>query len=114
MRLAGTNYEKYVQERLDAEILENDNGFLVFKIKDGECFIVEMFIDLAWRKIGSGRLLIEELMSIAKDKNCKILTANVFLTDKGASSTLIAAFKVGFQLGSLGNGCISIFKKIGD
>ena len=50
------------------------------------------------RRSGQGRSLIEQIAERARAAECDVITANIFLEDPNASSTLIAAIRVGFKV----------------
>lgn len=105
-------YAKYMKERQNAEILENESGFVVYKFLEKECFINEMFVDTNKRSKGVGRALIYELEAIALEKGCDCISANIHLWDKGASNTLMAALSVGFEVSRSEQNILLIAKKI--
>lgn len=111
--LKNTLYYQYVKDRLNAEILEDDTGFIVYTIVGEECFIQEMAVRKGVCGMGYGKNLIADLEEIAKKAECKFISANVHLWDKGAPNTLTAAFKTGFELSQANNQIITIIKKIG-
>lgn len=113
MNLKNTVYAQYVKERSNADILEDESGFIVYTISNGECFIHEMSVRQVVRGQGYGKSLIADLEKIAKENKCEAITANVHLWDKGAANTLTAAFKTGFELGRAENNTILIIKKLG-
>lgn len=94
--LKATLYYGYVKDRLGADILENECGFLVYKISDGECFIVDMY--MLDKGQGHGRSLIDDLKQIASKESCKYISGNIHLADKNQSNTLAAALAVGFKV----------------
>lgn len=108
--IRGSLYEKYVKERAGCEILEQDFGFISYKIENAECFIADMFVDEPERKKGRSRELMDELSEIAIDAGCLRITANIFLNDKNANQTLIAALLIGFNVISAGPVFITIEK----
>lgn len=111
--LKNTPYYQYVKDRLGADILEDETGFIVYSIAGQECFIQEMAVRKNAAGMGYGKALIAELEEIAKKADCKFISANVQLWDKGAANTLTAAFKTGFELSQANNQIITIIKKIG-
>ena len=107
-----TLYAQYISEREDALVLENENGFLTYKIMNQECLVINMFIKPALRKKGEGRFLVSELSDIARAKGCLYITANIYLNDGGATKTLISALMAGFGISAADRGTITIYKNI--
>lgn len=110
--LSNTLYLKYVQERAEAEIIENEHGFIVYRVFNSECFIMEMYIAPESRGSGLCRSLINQLTSIVSDRGCSIITANIHLEDKGASKTLMSALKLEFRVAAANGGILLIAKEI--
>lgn len=111
--LNDTLYAKYIEERAGGKIIEDDRGFIAYRINGPECFIMEMYIAEDYRKGGAGREFIDKLSSIAKEHGCTHITGNVFLDLKGASNTLIAALMVGFRVAEGSKDAVLIVKEIG-
>lgn len=112
-KLSNTLYAKYIKEREDLDIIENEVGFITYKTRALECFIADMFVDLEERGKRKGIKLLEELVVKAKDAGCTHITATVHLWDNGASNTLFAALKSGFKVAQAQNGSLLIVKDIG-
>lgn len=111
--IKNTPYYQYVKDRLGADILEDDTGFIVYTLAGDECFIQDMAVRKGVAGMGYGKTLIADLEELAKKAGCKFISANVHLWDKGAPNTLTAAFKTGFELQNAQNQIITIIKKIG-
>lgn len=96
--IADTLYAKYINERLGHEILENETGFIVYKVNGKEVFIVDMYVRQGMRKNGLGSDLIKNLIGLATFHEAEVITANIHLFDVNANSTLMAALKTGFKV----------------
>jgi GNAT superfamily N-acetyltransferase len=105
-----TLYAKYIKERQGREILENEDGFIIYEVIGKECFIADMFVVKDVRNLGVGADLIKKL--ILKNTDCEIITATIWLWDKGAKNTLRAAMAVGFELLRTEPGCLIVAKNI--
>lgn len=112
-KLSTSPYAPYIKARLNADILEDDTGFITYTIAGEECFIQDMAVRQGFCGQGYGKSLIADLEELAKKSGCKFISANVQIWDKGASNTLTAAFKTGFELSTANNQFITIIKKIG-
>ena len=113
-KLSNTKYAKYIKDRMNAEILEDDTGFIIYSfINKDECFIHEMSVVPAICGQGYGKQLIAELEDISLHSGRKYISAHVQLWDKGAPNTLTAAFKTGFELATANQTYITILKKLG-
>jgi GNAT superfamily N-acetyltransferase len=107
-----TLYAKYIKEREDLEVLENESGFITYKISGKECFIANMYVEADQQRKGRGHILIMVLEKLAKNHGCEFLSANIHLKDHGASKTLIAALLVGFEVKAADLGVLVIIKDI--
>ena len=96
--IADTLYAKYINEREGAHIVETPSGFCTYKIKNQECFIIDLFVAQEARKSGEARRLIELLNSIAHESDCNVITANILLADPGANTTLAASLAIGLSV----------------
>ena len=107
-----TLYAKYIKERDQVEILENECGFLLYKIIGKDCLIVDLFIEAESRNLGECRKLVDELSLIAKSANCESLFGNIQINDPGSSRTMKAALAIGFEILSANIQLITIIKKL--
>lgn len=112
--IKNTLYAKYISQRAGHEILENEHGFVIYKINGEECFIVDMFVDNEMRKKYYGSDFINELVEIGKSKNCKFITANIHLWDANYQVTLISSFKNGFNIVKASNDVLLISRNLED
>lgn len=110
--IADTLYAKYISEREDAKIIENESGFLTYKIFNNEILILNLFVDKDCRKKGICTNLIYELEGIAKENRCDIISGYIQINDIGCNSTLFTALKIGFKIGAANQQSILIYKKI--
>jgi len=101
-----------MKERQNADLIQNQKGFVFYRIHSDECYIVEMFIDEPYRGGPAFKELIETLELIAKDCQCKYMSANIYLNDPGCNRSLSAALKVGFKLHQANNNILLIVKEI--
>lgn len=105
-------YGKYIQERQGAEILENDFGFIIYKLNIDECFIIDMGVDFVFRKNGKGSELLATLEKVAALEGCKYISANIHISDPGHKNTVIAALLAGFKIIKAEVGILVIVKEI--
>lgn len=98
MMISKTLYGKYLEERGGGKLIEDDMGFVTYRIEGKECFLMEIFADPHNRKIGIARDLVNRLSEAARAAGCTIITANIYLNDPCANNTLISALLIGFKL----------------
>ncbi len=106
----GDNYKSYLVERQDAKVLDRPEGFIIYRILDKECFIVDMFILKNHRNTEVLSDLFSDLQILAK--GCDTITGNIHLSDKGCNRTINAAFKLGFKVIQANNNCLLIAKEL--
>jgi GNAT superfamily N-acetyltransferase len=95
------------------ECFESTFGFCFYKVQGEEFFINDFYIARELR--GNGRNLERELISIAKQRGCKILTGNVYCNDDGrnfATKLMKMILGVGWKVNGFGKNCVMIYKEI--
>lgn len=97
-RLDETLYKEYIWRRERGQIYETDYGFVTYKVMEREVFLSDIYVKSEERKSGHARKLVSHLIDIAKVNKIPLVTAKVYLEDKQHQNTLIAAFKIGFQI----------------
>lgn len=107
-----TLYFKYIQERDQAEIIENDFGFVTFKIVNKECFILNMYVLPEYRRSGNFSCMIKLLGEKALQEGCEFISGNIQMYDSGKNKTLSAALSVGFEIVASDINTICIIKKL--
>lgn len=105
-------YAKYIKEREDADVIENEHGFLTYKVIGKELAIDNLYVDSNYRKSGCCFSLVQEVEEIAKKQRCEIITGTIHLIDPGANITVQAALRIGFKIHSANNNKIIIYKNI--
>lgn len=108
--IKNTLYAKYIKEREGAEVIENENGFVTYKIVKNECFLINIFSEK--RQNGCARDLIDLLTQEAIDHKCDCITANVYLSDPNVTITTIFALKLGFKIVTANNNVLLIVKEV--
>ena len=71
-------YGKYLKARQNIDVLESEHGFVLYKIQDEECFIVDMGVDEKFRLQGNGLKLLNQLEQIAVENGVKVITGTFF------------------------------------
>ena len=112
MRLVNSLFAKYISDRQGHKILEDGAGFIIYKINEDECFIVDMYVDENIQQTGRGKNLISALADLARFEKCKYISANIHLWDKNANKTLLAALYTGFKVVKAEVGILVILKEI--
>jgi len=111
--VSNTLYARYAKARMDYDILENEKGFVFYRIAREECYIAEMFIDIEHRGTGEFRRLIDQIERAAKEHGCECLSANIHIKDRNHRTALMSALHVGFHIVSADQGILTIIKQLG-
>ena len=111
--ISETLYANYINEREGFEVLETTKAFVLYKIKDKECFISHAYTHSEVRNRHEMSELIHDLEDISLKRGCLKINASIDLRDKNASHTLLVSLKYGFKVILAANGIMLIEKLIG-
>lgn len=106
-------YEKYIKERENKTYVGSDHYFFTYNIENGELYLANIYLDPDYRGTSLVAEIDAELVRIAKENDCRIITANIWLWDQGFHRTLKCSFKLGFKIISAQNNGVVIAKEIG-
>lgn len=110
--IQNTLFAKYLSEREGKQIIEDERGFIVYKIVGEECYLAEGFVSEEARGSSAASDLFRHLLAAAQAEGCKAITANIHLIDPGAMRTLAAALKRGFRVASANNNVLLIIREV--
>jgi hypothetical protein len=110
--ISETLYANYINEREGFEVLETPKAFVLYKIKDDECFISHAYTHSEVRNQHEMSKLIYDLENISFKRGCLKINASIDLRDKNASHTLLVSLKYGFKVILAENGIMIIEKQI--
>lgn len=110
--IADSLYAKYISQRSGFKVLEDKTGFIIYKITNDECFIVDMFVEDFFRQKGKGKELVDTLSDLARFEKCTFVSAHIHLFDNNANNTLHAALHTGFKVVRAENGILTIIKNL--
>lgn len=105
-------YAQYILEREDFEIIESEKGFATFQIKDGLCYIRDIFVKRELRDKRVAADMADQITLIAKERGCVELIGSVCPEARGATSSLKVLLAYGFKLKSSQNNLILFTKGI--
>jgi GNAT superfamily N-acetyltransferase len=105
-------FGQYIEEKEHREIIENDYGFIVYKIEKDECHISELFVSKEHRRSKVGTELADKVQSIAKEAGCKYLTCFSMPCSATVTGSLMAKLQYGFKVHSCQQDRIVLFKEI--
>jgi predicted GNAT family acetyltransferase len=112
MSIKDTLYYQYIREREGSEVIECEDGFLVYCENERSLFIKDTFVKPEARKSGAARYLVSTLEELAREKQKEWIFAHVQMNDPGRHDTLIAAFRIGFELVESGVVFLVIAKRV--
>lgn len=105
-------YFDYIKEREGKDFIVFPFGFMIYKIHGEECHICDAYVEPDKRCSYVATEMANKLTKIAKEKGCKILSANVVPSLNGATESIQAQLKYGFKIHSAHHDCIVLTKEI--
>lgn len=105
-------FGQYILEREGKGILENEHGFLTYKIHGEECYIEDIFIKKESRRSGAATEMAKEIESMARAEGCKFLTGTCVPSTRGATESMRAMLGYGFRIHSAMEDRIILIKEI--
>lgn len=88
----------YAKERENMETLENEWGFLTYKVLPEEYRIFDIYVLPEHRKSGLAAKMADQVASLAIQNGCKILTGSVDTYANGATSSVKVLLAYGFKV----------------
>lgn len=110
--IQNTLIAKYLKEREDKRIIEDERGFIIYKIQGEECFIAEAFVDESARGTSAGMDLIRHLCAEAKAEGCKAISGTVWVNANGSMRALRAGLKMGFKIVAANNDALLLVMEV--
>lgn len=99
-------YGFYIKERENAEIIENDDGFITYQIRGDEVFIRDFYVVPPRRKTRVAFNLGQQLIQVAKAQGCRSMVATVFPLLNGSQEALKIFMKYGMKITACRENCI--------
>ncbi len=88
----------YAKERENMETIEKEHGFLTYKFFPDECRMFDIYVLPEQRKSGLAAQMADEVVSLAKQNGCKILTGSVDTRANGATVSVKVLLAYGFTV----------------
>lgn len=109
-----SNYAKYLLERANKFIYEDERGFAVyfFLPQSGICYIEDIFVDSNFRRKGVASFYADEITKIARAQGCTHLMGSVQPGVPGATESMKALLAYGFYLDSVDSKLVYLLKNI--
>lgn len=110
--IVSSMYKKYVEERTNKSVLENESGFAVYSFTIDTVYIEEIFVSDEFRKSGRAVKMADEICEIAKSKGIKKVFGSVCPSAKGSTASLKVLLAYGMRLETATNDFIIMSKEI--
>jgi ribosomal protein S18 acetylase RimI-like enzyme len=95
-------YADYLQERENAHILENENGFCIYKyLSPTTAYLQDIYVKPEWRKTAIGKKMLEDVVKICKKSNISALLASTDISANNPEVSALAILKSGFKFHKL-------------
>lgn len=107
-------YFQYIKERENLDFVEIEEGFFTYKINGDECYLNNVFLKPEHRGTPATIKIMNKIIEAAQSRDCKLISANVYLNDHGFHRTIKSALKLGFSFVLAQNNCVTIVKKLGE
>jgi hypothetical protein len=105
-------YGKYLAESFGKEIVEDSHGFATFSIVKDECYVENVFVLPEFRSKKKALCYIEEIVEIAKTRQCKYLTTTVNPGINNPERSMKIILSYGFKLHSCDQNKIIFMKEL--
>lgn len=110
--IQNTLFYKYISEREGKRIIEDERGFIVYKINGADCFIAEAFVDESARGTSAGMDLVRHLKAEAQAEGCKTISGTVWVNAKGSMRALRSGLKMGFKIVAAENDALLLVMEV--
>lgn len=107
-----TLFKTYLKTQNDADIVEDESGFIIYRIAGEECYISELFVDDKAKGTGKCKELINVLSDIARFEKCTFLSGKIHLVHSGANHAVSVALHLGFKIIKAEQNTIIITKQL--
>jgi len=107
-----TKYAKYIKEKANHQLFEDDFGFITFEVTNCIIHIHDLWVDPDYRHKGHGSKLIEEVLKANKTEEIKYLSSSVQLNANYVTETLKAQLHYGFSVVGANENEIKLLKEL--
>ena len=92
-----SQHARFIKEHQNRETIEHDYGFIVYSFGlDGNCYIGDIWVEPEERQNGRGRQLLDEVIAIAKEKQCFALIGCTELSYNHPELSMLSMLHTGF------------------
>lgn len=94
-----SHYANYIREREDKGIIENEKGFVTYKIFDnGEIYLQDIYVAPEYRTSGVATELADKVVEIGREHGSKLLVGSVCVDDLNATRNMKVFLAYGMQI----------------
>lgn len=105
-------FADYFKEKLGCTTIETEFGFVVYQIFEDEFFVREYYIVPEKRCTKLHSYFFSEIDRIAKENNCKMVSASIDIKSIDPETPLIFNLKNGFKIHSLSGNRILLTREL--
>lgn len=90
-------FSLFKKEYANTEVLEVDNGFATFMLKDDMVYLEDIFVRAEHRKSGLATILADNVVSLAKEQGCTVLIGSVNLKSSNPTRSMKVLLSYGMS-----------------
>lgn len=105
-------FTDYYKEREGLETLKHKHGFATFIIEEDICFIKDIFVEKDFRKKSIASEMADEIVKLAKERNCKTLLGQADIGANGAEASVLTLLHYGFKFHRMDGNIIAFYKEL--
>jgi ribosomal protein S18 acetylase RimI-like enzyme len=95
-----SNYSKYLAEKTDCNIIEDERGFATYRFTSDSVYIVDIYVSPDFRHHDIASQMADKIGEIAKEKGIRKMLGSVNINTKDPTSSLKVLLAYGFKVNS--------------
>jgi GNAT superfamily N-acetyltransferase len=104
--------KEYFKEIQNLDIIENEHGFILYRIEDANLHIQHMYIKPESRAMKIATALADDLVAKAKDEGCLTMTGDIEPTNNNATQSMKFILSYGLKVLEASENEIIFYKHI--
>ena len=105
-------YGKYIKERENTDIIENEFGFATYKVLEDCLYVIDIYVLPEHRRSKKAHDLMDTAYNIAKELGKKWVLGSVCLDANGREASLMSAFYWGMTISHYDGNMIYLKKEV--
>ena len=105
-------YADYLKDSGLRHIIETDAGFITYEIHGNVCYAVDMYIKPEFRRQGTARQLMNQVVDLALNNNCKWVSTTINTLIKDPTRSMQGLITYGFKITRSEANCIYLVKEL--